>query len=106
MSVLYQNRALPVCWLVVKGKKGHLPQDLHCRLFQQVKTVVGAGREVLFLGDGEFDGTDLLAAVEEAGGHFVCRTAQNVCLDEDGICVRVTLLRVSRSCLLRRTPLG
>ncbi len=40
------------------------------------------GREVIFLGDGEFDGPELLADVREAGWHFVCRTARNVLLCE------------------------
>lgn len=85
VSVLHQKRALPLCWLVVRGKKGHLPQDLHCRLFQQAQNLVGAEREVIFLGDGEFDGTDLLAALEQAGWQFVCRTAKNACLYEEEV---------------------
>lgn len=85
VSVLHQKRALPLCWLVVRGKKGHLPQDLHCRLFQQAKNLVGAQREVIFLGDGEFDGTDLLAAIAQVGWPFVCRTAKNACLYEEGV---------------------
>src|SRR4051812_28467775 len=32
LSVVYHGRALPLCWLVVRAKKGHLPEDLHCRL--------------------------------------------------------------------------
>ena len=83
VSVVYQRRALPLCWLVVEGKKGHLPQDLHCRLFQKAQRLIGAQREVIFLGDGEFDGTDLLDALEQAGWQYVCRTASNVCLYED-----------------------
>ena len=83
VSVVYKKRALPLCWLIVKGKKGHLPQDLHCRLFQKVQGLVGDSREVIFLGDGEFDGTDLLDALSQAGWQYVCRTASNVCLYED-----------------------
>lgn len=85
VSVLHQKRALPLCWLVVRGKKGHLPQELHCRLFQQANALLGAKREVIFLGDGEFDGTDLLAALEQAGWQFVCRTAKNACFYEEGV---------------------
>ena len=85
ISVLHHNRALPLCWLVVRGKKGHLPQDLHCRLFEQVKKLVGAEREVIVLGDGEFDGTDWLAAIAETGWQYVRRTAKNACLYEADI---------------------
>ena len=85
ISVLHQHRALPLCWLVVRGKKGHLSQDLHCRLLHQAKTLVGGEREVIVLGDGEFDGTQWLAAMEQAGWQYVCRTAKNVCLYEAGV---------------------
>jgi hypothetical protein len=85
VRVVHQGRALPLCWLVVQGKKGHLPQDLHCRLFQQAQALVGGEREVIFLGDGEFDGTDLLEAITTTGWHYVCRTAKNACLFEEGV---------------------
>ena len=90
VSVIYKKRALPLCWLVVKGKKGHLPQDRHCELFAQAQELLGTTREVIFLGDGEFDGTDLLAALQQAGWHYVCRTASNVCLYEDDAEFRFT----------------
>jgi len=51
----------------VRGKKGHLSQALHCRLLEQVKNLVCPQREVIVLGDGEFDGTDWLAAIEATG---------------------------------------
>lgn len=38
------------------------------------------GRSVVFLGDGEFDGTGLLAAIARLGWSFVCRTQKNACL--------------------------
>jgi hypothetical protein len=82
VSVVYKKRALPLCGLVVHSKKGHLPQDLHCELFPKARQLIGSTREVIFLGDGEFDGTDLLAALQQAGWQYVCRTASNVCLYE------------------------
>lgn len=48
----------------------------------QARQVIPQGREVVFLGDGEFDGPRLLTAVREAGWHFVCRTAKNVLICE------------------------
>ena len=40
--------------------------------------------DVIFLGDGEFDGLTLLTEIEAAGWHYVCRTAHNrwVCEQE------------------------
>src|ERR1051325_2446194 len=34
INVLYQKRALPLCWLVVKGRKGHLAETLHIQLVE------------------------------------------------------------------------
>ena len=82
ISVLHNNRALPVCWSVVRGKKGHLPETLHQELVQKAHELIGAEREVILLGDGEFDGCDLQKALSEAGWGDVCRTAQNVSLYE------------------------
>lgn len=50
ISVRYGGRALPVGWLVVKSKKGHLAQSLHIRLLKQVKPLVPATVQVVFLG--------------------------------------------------------
>ena len=84
ISVLHQKRALPLCWLLVQGQKGHLPQSLHIELVQKALQILGAERKVIFLGDGEFDGTDLQETLRQAGWEYVCRTAKNTCLYEDG----------------------
>ena len=60
INVVYKKRALPLCWVVVKGKKGHLPQETHIGLLQQAAQIVPPDRKIIFLGDGEFDGTQLL----------------------------------------------
>ncbi len=82
VSVVFQQgglrRALPLCWQVVKAKKGHFSQEQHRQLLARARALIPPGREVVFLGDGEFDGCDLLADVAQAGWHFVCRTAKNV----------------------------
>ena len=75
MHVVYKGRALPVAWLVRKGKKGHFPEALHIALVEQVEALLPAGAQVVLLGDGEFDGTDLQHTLEEAGWSYVCRTA-------------------------------
>jgi len=86
LSVLYRQgerkRALPLCWLVVQAPKGHFAQERHQELLAQARGLVPAGREVIFLGDGEFDGPGLLADITAAGWHYVCRTARNVLLAE------------------------
>src|SRR5918997_2366951 len=57
VSVVYHGRALPLCWVVVKGKKGHFPQQTHCDLLAQIQDLIPAGADVKVLGDGEFYGT-------------------------------------------------
>lgn len=75
LNVVYQGRALPLAWVVVKGKKGHFPEATHCALLAQVRGLIPAGATVVFLGDGEFDGTELQALVDNYGWRYVCRTA-------------------------------
>src|SRR5438105_4200018 len=58
VSVVYHGRALPLCWVVVRGKKGHFPQETHCALLAQVQAIMPAHARVTFLGDAEFEGTD------------------------------------------------
>lgn len=78
ISVIYKKRALPLVWLVVQQQKGHLAEDLHIRLVQQVNTLVPARSSVVFVGDGEFDGIELQTLLASYGWEYVCRTAQNV----------------------------
>jgi len=75
LSVVYQRRALPLAWVVVQGVKGHFPEDTHCRLVGQVQPLLPPEATVIFVGDGEFDGTTLQATLHGYGWHYVCRTA-------------------------------
>ncbi len=85
LSVVYQRRALPIAWLVVRGRKGHFPEEAHLDLVKQVQALVPDGAEVIFLGDGEFDGTQLLATLDGWGWHYACRTAKNAVLSIAGV---------------------
>src|SRR5215208_2793267 len=49
LSVVYHGRALPLCWLVVRGAKGHFPQTMHQELLSQVQALMPAGASVTFL---------------------------------------------------------
>lgn len=80
LSVLYRRRALPLTWLVVSARKGHLAEALHCQLLEQLVRLVPAGADVTILGDGEFDGTRWQAAITAQGWHYVCRTASDILL--------------------------
>jgi Transposase DDE domain len=84
LSVVYHGRALPLAWVVVKGKKGHFPQETHCALLAQIQDLIPAGAEVTVLGDGEFDGTVFQAAVRKLKWMYVCRTAPNLLMMVEG----------------------
>jgi DDE family transposase len=77
-SVVYQGRAIPLLWSVVKGKKGHLPEQQHCALIRRLQEVIPTQAEVLLLGDGEFDGTELQASIRATNWEYVCRTASSI----------------------------
>ena len=77
ISVVYHGRALPLAWQVVKAAKGHLAQEEHLALVRGVQPLVPVGASVVFVGDGEFDGTQLLAQLTAFGWQYVCRTAKN-----------------------------
>jgi len=77
LSVIYRNPGLPIAWMVVKGSKGHFPQQTHLALLAQVRAMIPPGADVIFVSDGEFDGTVFRAAVDGYGWHYVCRTAKN-----------------------------
>ena len=77
-SVVYHGRAIRLLWTVVKGKKGHLAQDTHCALITRLQTVIPDSAQVVVLGDGEFDGTQLLAALRTAGWDYVSRTGVTI----------------------------
>ena len=76
-SVVYKGRALPIAWIVLKGKKGHLKEEIHLKLIEQLQKIIPEGAQVVFLGDGEFDGIKLLDTVDRSGWKYVCRTAKS-----------------------------
>ncbi len=84
LSVVSHGRALPLCWVVVKGKNGHFPQQTHCELLAQVAELVPKSATVTLLGDGEFDGTDFLAALRTLGWQYVCRTTPTLLMTVEG----------------------
>jgi len=77
ISLIYRKRALPITWLVVKGCKGHVPERVHLDLVTQLQIVLLKNCQMVFLGDGEFDGINLQAALQAKGWRYVCRTAKN-----------------------------
>jgi Transposase DDE domain len=89
VSVVYHGRALPLCWVVVRGAKGHFPESTHRELLAHLKQIMPVGASVILLGDGEFDGTDLQADLREYRWDYVCRTASTILVSSCGVHFRV-----------------
>jgi hypothetical protein len=74
LSVYYKSRALPLVWLVYKGKKGHSGQETQLALFKTARELLPPDSQVIVLGDGEFDGSQLVQWFEQqATWQYVCR---------------------------------
>lgn len=84
VSVIFQGRAIPLSWIVVTGKKGHFPEATHIELLNSVKAILPEGKEIVLLGDGEFDGIDLQTVINNFGWKYICRTGKNIKLFWEG----------------------
>lgn len=79
ISLGYKSRALPLCWVTFKGKKGHSSQEIQLALLEAAKALVPDQPEVILLGDGEFDGSQVVAwLAAQPDWQYVCRTANDV----------------------------
>ena len=67
-------------------------EDLHIAVVALMREVIPAGAKVVFLGDGEFDGTALQATLNEAGWCYACRTAQSTVATWEGETFRLDTL--------------
>lgn len=77
VSIYYKSRALPLAWVVYKGKKGHSSQQTQLELFKTVKALLPTTSPVILLGDGEFDGSEVVTWFKtETTWQYVCRTDQ------------------------------
>src|SRR5215475_586352 len=92
LHVIYTGRALPLVWRVRQGPKGHCPAELHIALVDLVRACLPEGTSVVFLGDGEFDGTTLQQTLNEAGWCYACRTAQSTVATWEGESFRLDAL--------------
>jgi hypothetical protein len=45
LHVVYKGRALPLAWMVRRGKKGHFPEELHIALIAQVQELIPPGAQ-------------------------------------------------------------
>lgn len=76
VSVVWGKRSLPLCWLVRKGKKGHMSSEVHLEVLKKLTTILSEEWNVVLLGDGEFDSPALQAFCQDQSWRYVLRTAK------------------------------
>lgn len=106
VSILYRKRAIPLMWQTVEGNKGHLPEATHIALLKRLQGLFPPDCTVVFLGDGEFDGIGLLAAIAANGWEYVCRTARNRILIDGEDEFALSELAVARGDCIDITDIG
>lgn len=82
LSVAWGKRALPLLWLVRQGNKGHFSVDDHLSLLQQVRDLLPDCKELILLGDGEFDSCELQEYARRQAWQYVLRTAKNTLIED------------------------
>ena len=84
VGVLYQKRALPIAWLVYKGKKGHASAERHKQALEKVLALLPEGSEVVLLGEAEYDTTEMIEWVEKnTPCKYVLRTSPQIYVQTD-----------------------
>ncbi len=80
VSIYYKGRALPLCWLVYKGKKGHSSMETQLKLLRALQPLIPENApQIIFLGDGEFDGSLVVDWLEnKTNWKYACRTSLDV----------------------------
>jgi len=82
LSLGYKTRAMPLCWITFKGRKGHSPENIQLALLKTAKTFIPVERMVILLGDGEFDGCQVVTWLDEQENwQYVCRTAKDILIE-------------------------
>ncbi|NET73839.1 MAG: IS4 family transposase [Sphaerospermopsis sp. SIO1G2] len=73
VGLAYHGTILPLRWVTVKGKKGHLKGDAHRDLLQEVLPYFAHHRRVVVLGDAEFSNEPLISWLQQVNWDFVFR---------------------------------
>ena len=87
ISLVWQNRGIPIIWFVKSGGKGHFKSEDHeavlLRAIEILKPLLPHAIPITLLGDGEFDGVELQKICLSEGWNYVLRTACNTVLFEN-----------------------
>jgi len=79
VGVLYKKRALPIAWVVHRGKKGHTTAQRHIQALETVVPLLPSESEVVLLGDAEYDTTEMMVWLREhTTWQYVLRTSPQI----------------------------
>ena len=107
VSVLYQNRALPICWMVYKGKKGHTTAQRHIEALTKVLPLLPADAPVVLLGDAEYDTTEMLRWVkQQPHWDFVLRTSPQIYVQEGSQSQSISTYPLAKGQVFQRHQVG
>jgi len=85
VGVVYKRRALPIAWLVYKGKKGHTTAKRHIEALEKVSKLLPETARVILLGDAEYDTTEMLLWVQESTSwNYDLRTSPQIYVTTEG----------------------
>lgn len=107
VCVLYKKRALPVAWVVYKGKKGHTTAKRHIQALEKVLPLLPESSEVVLLGDAEYDTTEMLLWVQEnTSWHYVMRTSPQIYVQEGEKSQAIGAYPLARGQVFHREQVG
>lgn len=107
VGVLYKKRALPIAWVVYKGRKGHTTAQRHIEVLEKVLPLLPKDSEVVLLGDAEYDTTDMLLWMEEhTPWQYVLRTSPQIYVQEGQNSQPIGDYSLSKGHLFHRQQVG
>lgn len=78
VGVIYHKRAIPLAWIVYRGKKGHTDAEHHIAILTHLLPLIPSGAKVILLGDGEYDTVEMLTWVRDnTHWQYVVRTSKS-----------------------------
>lgn len=107
VGVLYKKRALPIAWVVYKGKKGHTTSQRHIQVLEKVLPLLPQGSEVVLLGDAEYDTTEMLVWVEaHTHWQYVLRTAPQIYVRDGSTSQPIRAYSLAQGQIFHRPEVG
>lgn len=107
VGVLYKKRALPIAWVVYKGKKGHTTAERHIQALEKIQPLTPEGKEVVLLGDAEYDTTEMLVWLREnTNWQYVLRTSPQIYVQEGEISQPIEAYPLKQGQVVQHSQVG